>query len=98
MCLSDGDRQAWEALCRRCGECCFEKWIDETGRVQPTRVPCRFLDIHSRLCRIYHERTEVEFDCIRLTPEIVPTLDWMPSDCAYVNYLKKDDRRRRKAK
>lgn len=89
--MSDEERQEWEALCRRCGQCCFEKQVDENGRVLTTRTPCRFLDIHTRLCRIYHERTEVEFDCLRLTPELVPSLAWLPVDCAYVELLQEND-------
>ncbi|NCO52288.1 MAG: hypothetical protein GW875_09335, partial [Deltaproteobacteria bacterium] len=47
------DSSAWEALCHRCGQCCFEKGIDGKGRIIETGVPCRHLDIHSRLCRVY---------------------------------------------
>jgi len=85
--VTDPERQHWESLCHRCGQCCFEKKIDEQGRVHPTRTPCRFLDIHSRLCRVYSQRITAEADCIPLTPETVAELDWLPSDCAYVKWL-----------
>lgn len=75
--------QNWENLCYRCGECCFEKKIDAKGTVHATSVPCRFLDIHSRDCRIYHQRLQVEEDCIKLTPTNLCALDWLPENCAY---------------
>lgn len=73
----------WEKLCRRCGLCCFEKGIDGKGRLITTAVPCRHLDVHTRLCRVYAHRQEIESDCIKLTPEIVANLKWLPEDCAY---------------
>lgn len=73
----------WEELCRQCGECCFEKIIGKKGHIITTPVPCRFLDIHSRRCRIYPERFRHEEDCIKLTPDNVTELDWLPQNCAY---------------
>jgi uncharacterized cysteine cluster protein YcgN (CxxCxxCC family) len=74
----------WESLCRRCGQCCFEKWIDSGGRVRHTGVPCRHLDAVSRECRVYSKRLDVGEGCVRLTPENVLTLGWLPADCAYL--------------
>lgn len=73
----------WESRCRRCGECCFEKTIDRYGRVHTTMVPCRFLDLHERTCRVYAQRQELEEDCIQLTPENIENLSWLPATCAY---------------
>ncbi len=73
----------WEDLCRRCGQCCFEKWIDEDGRIHHTRIPCRHLDIVSRECRVYHKRFDVGEGCVKLTPEVVRSVSWLPDDCAY---------------
>ena len=78
------DLEAWEALCRRCGQCCFEKWVDGDGTIHPTRIPCQFLDLFSRECTVYDKRLEVGEGCIRLTPEIVEVVQWLPEDCAYV--------------
>ncbi|HEY5672492.1 MAG TPA: YkgJ family cysteine cluster protein [Malonomonas sp.] len=84
MCInSEEDTARWEAICQRCGDCCFEKTIDERGVVHTLAIPCRFLDIHTRRCRIYHQRLQAEEDCIQLTPENLPELDWMPENCAY---------------
>jgi len=75
--------QNWEDICLRCGECCFEKKIDKKGTIHTTSVPCRFLDIHTRNCRIYHQRLIAEEDCIKLTSENLPDLAWLPENCAY---------------
>jgi len=73
----------WEKLCHRCGECCFEKKIDAKGTIHTTMVPCRFLDIHTRDCRIYHQRLQTEEDCIKLTKDNLTELEWLPAGCAY---------------
>ncbi|HKL25437.1 MAG TPA: hypothetical protein VJ910_04365 [Desulfuromonadales bacterium] len=73
----------WEAICRRCGLCCFEKSVDERGRVTTTAVACRHLDVISRQCRVYHKRLDVGEGCVKLTPEIVAQADWLPEVCAY---------------
>ena len=81
---TDADEH-WEDRCKRCGDCCFEKSIDKKGNVYTLAIACRFLDIHSRECRIYQQRQQAEEDCIKLTPEIIADLDWLPENCAYRN-------------
>lgn len=73
----------WEDLCLRCGLCCFEKKIDQRGRIVTTRIPCRHLDIVTRECRVYHKRFDVGEGCIKLTPEVVAAATWLPELCAY---------------
>ena len=75
--------EEWEAICLGCGACCFEKKIDGRGIVHTTAIPCRFLDLHERSCRIYLQRLQVEKDCIKLTPENITNLSWLPTNCAY---------------
>lgn len=75
--------QAWESRCRRCGLCCFEKYEDEKGRVFYTQTPCRYLDVVSRTCRIYGNRFSINPECVKLTPELVGSLHWLPGDCGY---------------
>ena len=77
----------WERLCRRCGECCFEKWVEEDGTIRPTRIACRHLDITSRLCRVYHKRFDVGEGCLQLTPTVVARLSWLPETCGYRQWL-----------
>ncbi len=81
------DQDAWEGLCRRCGECCFEKWIAEDGRILPTRVACRYLDTTERTCKVYHSRFEVDEGCLKLSPELLPELTWLPPGCGYLQLL-----------
>lgn len=85
--LPTGD-DSWEALCQRCGQCCFEKWVDGDGTIFPTSIACRFLDIHTRECRVYHKRFEVGEGCVRLTPEVVASVRWLPPDCAYARKVR----------
>ena len=78
------DRAEWEALCDGCGKCCLHKAEDEdTGHVYPTNVACRLLDRHSGQCSNYGERRRFVPDCVRLTPQKVKTISWLPRTCAY---------------
>lgn len=79
--------EEWEALCKRCGQCCFEKWVEEDGTIRPTTIPCRFLDIVTRECKVYHKRFDVGEGCVKLTPAVVKTVQWLPPDCAYVRWM-----------
>lgn len=73
----------WEALCLRCGECCFELIFDEDDNLTASTM-CEFLDPDTRQCRVYENRFEVCHDCIRLTGENLPRFDWLPETCGYV--------------
>ena len=70
-----------EALCRRCGRCCYEKFIVD-GRVFTTRTPCKFLDEKTMLCKVYGERFEKNPKC--LTVEQGIEFGVFPADCPYV--------------
>jgi len=76
--------QEWEALCRGCGMCCFEKIEDERGTIFYTQTPCRYLDVVTRQCRIYGNRFAINPECVKLTEELVATLRWLPRDCGYL--------------
>lgn len=81
------NRDEWESLCRRCGECCFEKWILEDGRIVPTRVACRYLDTTERTCKVYGSRFDVGEGCVQLTPDNLAQLTWLPAVCGYLQLL-----------
>jgi len=82
------DKQ-WEACCRQCGLCCFEKRTDRYGRHHMTREACRYLNIIERTCRVYHKRFSTGEECLKLTPEVIKEADWLPEACAYRQLLRK---------
>ncbi len=74
----------WEALCDGCGLCCLIKLEDEdTGEIAVTRLACKLLDIGACRCSNYANRQDYVEDCVRLTPEAVKSLNWLPETCAY---------------
>ena len=78
-------RDQWEALCDGCGKCCLHKVEDEvTGRIYPTNVACKLLDLNSCRCADYRHRRMHVPDCIRLTRRSIDNYPWLPSTCAYV--------------
>ncbi len=82
--LEELSEAEWEALCDGCGRCCMVKLEDvDTGERLDTRVACRLLDIGACRCTDYPDRHAQVPDCVRLTPEAVRALDWLPDTCAY---------------
>jgi uncharacterized cysteine cluster protein YcgN (CxxCxxCC family) len=78
------DRAEWEMLCDGCGKCCVHKLEDDvTGELFPTNVACKLLDRHSGRCSNYRHRRAFVPECVRLTPKLAATLDWLPDSCAY---------------
>jgi hypothetical protein len=78
-------REQWEALCDGCGKCCLHKVEDEdTGRIYPTNVACKLLDLDNCRCADYRHRRLHVPDCIRLTPRSIDNYPWLPATCAYV--------------
>ena len=76
------NHEGWESVCGKCGRCCYEK-IDFEGRIYYTDQPCEFLDLETRLCRVYAERDSQRPGCIRLTEKSVKK-GFLPADCPYV--------------
>jgi uncharacterized cysteine cluster protein YcgN (CxxCxxCC family) len=74
----------WESLCDGCGMCCVNKLeYEDTGQVVQTDTCCRLLDTETCRCKDYPNRKQHVPDCIKLTPRVVETMDWLPSTCAY---------------
>ena len=74
----------WESLCDGCGKCCLHKLqYEDNDEVVYTNVACRLLDVKSCQCSKYAERKRFVPDCVRLEPDKVAALTWMPSTCAY---------------
>lgn len=77
-------KKEWESLCDGCGKCCLEKLEDEeTGVIEYTNVACPLFNLETCQCQNYSNRQKLIPDCIKLTPETVAELKWMPSTCAY---------------
>ena len=82
--LASLDAGQWEALCDGCGKCCLHKLEDEdTGRIYPTNVACRLLDLTTARCGDYKHRRRHVPDCLTLTRAKVEDLEWLPQSCAY---------------
>ena len=79
--MSDAE---WESLCDGCGKCCLVKLEDEeTNELVITRLHCKLFDTKTCQCSNYPERKKHVPICVKLTPEIVETVDWLPQTCAY---------------
>jgi len=82
--LAQMDAEEWESLCDGCGRCCLHKLRDEdTDEISFTNVACRLLDLTSCQCTKYATRRRYVPDCVRLTPQAVEEIDWLPPTCAY---------------
>jgi uncharacterized protein len=74
----------WESLCDGCARCCLVKLEDEDdGAIHYTDVGCTLLDGTTCRCRDYANRQAKVADCVRLTPETVTNLTWLPPTCGY---------------
>jgi uncharacterized cysteine cluster protein YcgN (CxxCxxCC family) len=76
--------EEWESLCDGCGRCCLVKLEDEdTGQIHFTDVACKLFEAAACRCADYAHRCRKVHDCIKLTPEAVRSIDWLPPSCAY---------------
>ena len=74
----------WESLCDGCARCCLVKLEDEeTQAIHYTDVGCTLLDAGACRCRDYGNRQAKVPDCVRLQPQNIRELSWMPPTCAY---------------
>jgi uncharacterized protein len=82
--LADMSESQWESLCDGCGKCCLIRLEDEdTGDIYTTDVSCKLLDGASCQCRDYANRHDFVPDCVKLTPQNMGGLGWLPKTCAY---------------
>lgn len=82
--LSQMSEAEWESLCDGCGKCCLVKLEDEdTGELFFTSLHCRLLNPGTCQCSNYAERKKYVPDCVKLTPETIGELDWLPQSCGY---------------
>ena len=77
--LSEMTSEEWESLCDGCGRCCLVKLEDEdTGKIHFTSLACKLLDRKTCRCGDYANRSKRVSDCVRLTPDNVGKLNWLP--------------------
>ena len=82
--LSQMSRSEWEQLCDHCGKCCLLKLEDEgSGDVYYTDVACYLVEEETCKCGNYQEREILVPDCLKLTPDNLEQVSWMPLSCAY---------------
>ena len=82
--LAELTSREWELLCDGCARCCLQKMEDDqTGELLYTRIVCRYLDQHECRCTRYDQRTKLVPTCLRLNPENVTRISWLPGTCAY---------------
>jgi uncharacterized cysteine cluster protein YcgN (CxxCxxCC family) len=82
--LDEMSTSEWESLCDGCAKCCLEKLEDmDTGVIDHTNVACKLLDLETCRCKDYSRRQRFVFDCVKLTPDNIEEIHWMPSTCAY---------------
>ena len=79
--MSDSE---WESLCDGCGLCCQIRVEDEdTGEIALSNVACRYLDLCSHQCSDYANRQKNVPDCVKVTPQNIHELTWLPFTCGY---------------
>lgn len=82
--LKEMSEAEWESLCDGCAKCCLIKLEDEdTAEVHFTSLHCRLLNPRTCQCSDYANRKTYVPDCVKLTPESVGRLNWLPATCAY---------------
>jgi uncharacterized protein len=82
--LAEMTPEEWESLCDGCCLCCLYKLEDiDSQEIYYTNVVCRLLDTDTFRCTAYLDRTVLMPTCLKLTPDLVTTLKWLPRTCAY---------------
>ena len=82
--LAEMSTEEWEALCDGCGKCCVVLLQDEdSDAVWRTNVACKLLDLKSVRCSDYPNRHAKVPGCVKLSPDNIAALSWMPDTCAY---------------
>lgn len=76
--------EEWESICDGCGLCCQIRVQDEdSGEIALSNVACRYLCLKTHGCTDYINRQENVPDCIKVTPQNVHGMTWLPHTCGY---------------
>jgi len=82
--LNDMTPDEWESLCDGCGLCCQVTEEDEdTGEIARSNIACRYLCLKTHQCTDYANRQKNVTNCVKVTPENVHSLHWLPPTCGY---------------
>ena len=82
--LNEMSDEEWELLCDGCAQCCRIKFCDDdSGEISVTPVVCGLLDIPTCRCTHYESRLKLVESCIKVTPDNISDLTWLPETCAY---------------
>ena len=82
--LKEMTHEEWESLCDGCGRCCVVLLQDDkTEEIHGTSVGCKLLNLETVRCSDYPNRHSKVPGCVKLTPETISDLSWMPQTCAY---------------
>jgi len=82
--ITEMTTQEWESLCDGCGLCCQIRVEDiDTGEIALSNVACRYLCLKTHECSDYKNRLANVPDCVKVTPENIYELDWLPHTCGY---------------
>jgi len=74
----------WESLCDGCGKCCLVKLEDyDTAEIYHTNLSCKLLDIEACRCTDYENRQQQVDDCVKLDPQNLKSIQWLPDTCSY---------------
>ena len=82
-------QRRWDAICNRCGLCCYQKEYRGGRMAINTHRPCPYLVVETRLCMVYETRFKVCPDCkkVNLLRALFSSL--LPAECAYVQRYRK---------
>jgi hypothetical protein len=82
-------RKKWDAICKRCGLCCYQKEFRSGRMTINTSRPCAYLVVETGLCMVYEKRFKVCPDCKKVTLFRAMFSSLLPAECAYVNRYRK---------
>ena len=82
-------KAAWDAICSRCGLCCYQKRYRHGRLLIDLSSPCTFLDTETNRCTVYDDRFRACPDCKKVTLYHALFSSFMPKTCAYVKKYRK---------
>lgn len=82
--LDELSNDEWETLCDGCGKCCLLKLEDpDSLEIAYTACACSLLDTEKVECKQYSSRFLVVPECLKIKPENIMDLNYLPNTCAY---------------